>query len=121
MHTLQQPIFVVVALMFVAHQILQKYFGIALFWLHSYLDPLLCMPILLTLLLTERRHIWGKGLQYRLSLTEVSMATIALSIVFELVFPKLSTRFTADWGDVVAYAIGALFFYLTLNHPLTKS
>lgn len=118
MRTLRQPVFIVLALVFVAHQLLQKNFHIALPWLDSYLDPLLCLPILLTLVLAERRHIFGKGDAYQFSKLEVGLAVLTLSIVFEVVFPALSARFTADWLDVLAYVAGGIGFYYLLNRKL---
>ncbi len=90
-----------------------------LLWVDNYLDPLLCMPILLTLLLAERRHLWGKGGQYCLTYKEIALAVVALSIIFEMVFPRLNARFVADWADVVAYIAGAVFFAWQLNRPLS--
>jgi hypothetical protein len=43
---------------------------------------------------------------------------VYLSIVFELVFPIVNTSFTTDIWDGVAYSIGGLFFYTTMNKPL---
>jgi glycopeptide antibiotics resistance protein len=120
MRTLLQPGFVALALTFVVHQVLQKGFHVSLYWIDSYLDPLLSMPILLTLLLAERRHLFGRGNQYQLSLLEVVLAVGILSLLFEVIFPMLSPRFTADVGDVIAYVIGGMFFYLLLNKPLAK-
>ncbi len=107
--------------MFVAHQLLQKVWHIAIPWADHYLDPLLCMPIVLTLLLAERRHIFGKGDAYRLSRTEVIVAVGALSFLFEVLFPYWSDRFTADWWDVAAYAAGGGFFYFFLNRALPSA
>lgn len=120
MATLRQPAFIVIGIAFVIHQLLQKILHINLPWLDHYLDPLLCMPILLTLLLAERRHLFYKNNNYQLSLKEVMIALIILSVLFEVVFPKLSSKFTADWGDIITYIIGSSFFYIVLNKPLLK-
>lgn len=118
MATLRQPLFILLCLLFVVHQLLQKGWHIALSWADNYLDPLLCMPILFTLLLAERRHCWGKGRHYCVTYKEIVLAVIALSIIFEVVFPHLNARFTADWADVVAYVAGAVLFAWQLNRPL---
>ncbi|MDX1940114.1 MAG: hypothetical protein SFU99_06150 [Saprospiraceae bacterium] len=118
MATLRQPAFIVIAIVFAIHQLLQKILHINLPWLDHYLDPLLCMPILLTLVLAERRHLFYKGNNYQLSLKGIIIAIVILSVLFEIVFPKLTSKFTADWGDAAVYVIGGLFFYLKLNRPL---
>lgn len=79
------------------------------------------MPILLTLLLAERRHFFGKGNDYKLSGMEVTLAVLILSIIFEIIFPALTSKFTSDWGDVIAYMAGGLFFYAVMNRSLQKN
>lgn len=49
------------------HQILQEILGVHVPIVDSYLDPLLFLPILLQLILLERRFVFGKGSQYVLS------------------------------------------------------
>jgi hypothetical protein len=105
------------AALFAAHQLGQKVLGLSIPWADNYLDPLLCMPILLTLLEWERRFIWGAG---PLRLHEIMIATGLLSVLFECGFPAWSARFTADIWDVAAYFAGAgayaaNFSYLAAN------
>ncbi|MFN7118164.1 MAG: hypothetical protein ACK4TA_15295 [Saprospiraceae bacterium] len=120
MRTLTQPVFLLLALAFSLHQLLQKVWHLPLPWLDNYLDSLICMPVLLNLLLAERRCFFQKGDQYRLTNREVILALALLSFLFEFVFPKLSAGFTADFGDILAYSIGGCFFYYFLNQPLVE-
>jgi len=74
----------------------------------SYLDPLLCMPVLLGLFCKERSVMSGKP--YRLPLFEMIVIVVFLSLIFELGFPKWSAAFFYDPFDFVAYGIGAVLF-----------
>jgi hypothetical protein len=112
---LKSPVFIACCLLFVLHQILQKAAGIAMPLFDAYLDPFLAMPIMLTLLVVERRLLFGRGKQYRLSTLEAIIATIFIVLIAELAFPALSSRFTADWWDVVAFSLGTVLFMATTN------
>lgn len=115
MKILLHPAFLLCAALFVAHQFSQKVFGLALPVLDSYLDPLLCMPILLSLFLAERRWLFRKSNAYVLPKGEVLGLVLILTVLFEVGFPAFSTQFTGDVWDAVAYVIGGLFFYKVLN------
>jgi hypothetical protein len=112
---LSHPFFILCCGLFLAHQTTQKWLGWSLTWADAYLDPLLAMPILLGFFLAERRWLFGEGAGYTLSAWEVAALTAALAVIFELLFPWLSTKFTPDWRDVAAYAAGGLAFYFILN------
>lgn len=116
MSTLKSPVFIICCLLFIGHQILQKGFGVSLPVFDQYLDSLLAMPIILTLLLWERRVLFKKGNNYRLSILEVVVATVFIALVSEVFFPMLSTKFTSDWWDLVFYTIGSIIFLLTINN-----
>lgn len=80
-------------------------------WFSSYLADLLCMPVLLILTTISIR--WIKGwVTFLLSGKMILFTLIYLSLVFELLLPQLSARYTADPFDLVAYGVGALLFYL---------
>lgn len=111
----RHPVFWLSCLLFVAHQIIQKGFNINIPWIHSYLDDVLAMPILLTLILFERRKFFAWGDDFVFSALESLALVVSLSLVFELVFPAFSTKFTFDWRDFIAYALGGVVFYKYLN------
>lgn len=115
MDTLKQPAFLLLVTLFGLHQVLQIFYNTPFGRLSYYIDPLLGLPILLTLLLAERRHLFKMGDNYQLSALEVSVAIAVLSLIFEILFPMWSDRFTADWRDVPAYAVGGLIFHYFLN------
>jgi hypothetical protein len=105
---LLNPLFITASLLFAAHQLSQKVWGLSLPWADSYLDPLLCMPLLLTVYQIEQSWLWGRK---KMPLAEILIVTTVLSLVFEVIFPGLSHRFTADMLDVAAYFAGALLYF----------
>lgn len=115
MEILKSPIFTISVFLFAVHQFLQKYLEIPVPYIDLYLDNLLAMPIILTLLLAERRFLFKKGKHYRLPLLDVVVATAYIAFITEVIFPLLSEEFTTDWWDLLFYAIGSIVFYLTVN------
>ena len=78
-------------------------------FLDNYLDPVIAMPILLYAVLWERR-ILLKGNNITLSYTEILGYFLLMVIFGEIIFPLMSNKFTADYWDVLAYAIGTLLY-----------
>ena len=121
MLVLKNKIWLGCTLLFLFHQLSQKAFGFDAGWIDNYLDPLLSMPILLGLLLQERQFIITKYFSqkhpttYRLSILEITIATLFFAIIFEEGFPKWSSHFTKDYWDYLAYFIGAFIFSIFIN------
>ena len=104
--------------LFIAHQISQKILGWNFAILDSYLDPLLCLPIFMGLMLAERRFFLKKvshNNTYTFSFLETIVIAVVLSIVFEEGFPRWSDQFTKDYLDYFFYFVGVLFFYFFIN------
>ena len=120
MEILRSPVFVISCILFGAHQALNKLFHVSVPYLDLYLDNLLAMPIILTLLLAERRILFRRGKGYRLPVLDVIVATIYIIFIAEVVFPLLSERFTTDWWDVLFYVLGSVLFLLTINRLPAK-
>ena len=120
MRILKSPVFIVCCILFVLHQFMQKVMGVSIPIVDSYLDTLLAMPIILTLLVAERRVLFRRGENYRLTIPDVIVATLFVAFVSEVIFPALSDSFTGDWLDLVFYSLGSLVFLLTIN-PSKKS
>lgn len=115
MEILKSPVFVISCILFGAHQVLQKIFHVPIPFVDLYLDNLLAMPIILTLLLSERRILFKRGRNYRLPVLDVVVATIYIIFIAEVIFPMLSEDFRTDWWDVLFYALGSVLFLLTIN------
>jgi NAD(P)H-hydrate epimerase len=83
----------------------------------AYLAPLLALPILLSLLLFERRIVLRIR---RLTLLEVGLISVVLSIIFEEGFPRLQPAFVRGPFDYLAYVAGAGYFWAFLNPDFNK-
>lgn len=106
----RHPLLLPALLLFVLHQLLQKWWHIPIPLLDQYLDPLLCMPILVGLWEIEQKMLFKR----HISNMEIIMLTIGLSLLFEIGFPRFSPHFTADWWDAALYFLGT-FFYILLR------
>ena len=121
MRLLYSPVFLVCSFLFAAHQITQRVLDIPIPLADAYLDNVLATPILLTLLVAERRLLFRRGEDYTLTLAETVLATLWIAVVGEVLFPYFSEQFTADWLDVVFYLLGSVLFYFTINRPVKRT
>lgn len=82
-------------------------------WASSYLDDLLCLPLVLSLiLLIRRRVVRGHDV---LPIGHSLFALVVFSLYFEILLPLLSDRYTADPWDVVMYLAGWFIFNFWIN------
>ncbi|MFA0964478.1 hypothetical protein AB9P05_21910 [Roseivirga sp. BDSF3-8] len=102
--------FLIPALLFLIHQLLQRVLGIALPFADAYLDPF-CMGALAPyLLITERTYLFGEG---KLLWLDLSLLYVTLVAVSEIIFPFLSDRFYTDWWDALAILLGIIWYRIT--------
>jgi len=80
-------------------------------WFSSYFADLLCMPLLLSYSVIMIRKI-KKTPSLILNKKMILFAFIYVSIVFEIILPEISTKFTRDYLDILMYFIGSIVFYL---------
>lgn len=115
MRLIKSPVFIICVVLFIMHQAAQKIFNVELGVVDSYLDNLLAMPIILTLLLLERIYLFKWKDYNKLTVTEIIIATAFIAFMSEVVFPAFSDKFTGDWLDVIFFFLGALIYYLSIN------
>ncbi len=115
MKLLYSPVFILCCVLFVLHQVAQKIMKVSMPFADSYLDNILATPILLTLVVVERRLLFKRGADYTLTPMEITMATLFIILVSEFLFPFLSSDFTFDWVDILCYTLGSILFYFTIN------
>lgn len=115
---LARPWFLSALIVAGVHQGMQKLLNWHIPILDAYLDPLLFMPILLYLILWERRFFFKKGTQYVLPWSQMLAIFALVSILCEFFFPRWSTRFTMDYWDVLCYFLGMLLFGFVFNKPM---
>ena len=104
---------------FVFHQFFERILNSSLGVLDSFLDPLLCFPILLPILEFEwKRYYPVRG---QLSLSELSMLTLIFAALFEFGFPRINPNFVFDWLDFPCYLLGFLFYVFFLRNQFLYS
>ncbi len=94
------------------HQWAQKIKGWHSGLADHYLDPLLCMPLILGLLEWEWGRRLGKPAPQPL---EIVMLTVLFAALFEWGFPAWHRGFTSDPWDLLAYAAGSLIYWALLQ------
>lgn len=85
-------------------------------WLTSYLDDVLCLPLILGLILMAHRLRRGDG-RLVLPRSHGLAALVVVAVWFEGVMPRVHPRYTADSWDLAAYALGLVLFQLAVNRP----
>lgn len=115
--TLLNPVFLSCVFLAIGNQVLEKGFGIFIPLVHSYLDDLLCFPIVLTLGLAVYRLFKP---DYRLSLMHMLPVLAVYSIYFEWYLPQTSTVYTADVLDIAVYCLGVWIFHRFINRSSTN-
>lgn len=102
---------IVSGLLFLFHQYLHNETDINITFLNNYLDPFLLMPLLLYAVLWERRIVL-KNKNMVLSYTEIFGYFVLMVLLGEVLFPLISKKFTADYWDILAYALGTLAYII---------
>lgn len=111
---LKNKLFIFSIVLFVLNQLLEKQFEIYVPLLHTYLDDLLCMPVVLTLSLYILQLLL-KNEQFRLTKFQVIIAVVYFAVMFELILPAFSIKYTSDVLDIAVYGIGAFIFFKFIN------
>lgn len=117
MRLLRHPLFLVSAVLFGLKYTLEHLQIFTWPLVHAYLDDLLALPVILTLVVAVQRQWVYRNPQYILSKLQVTFAVVYVAVLFEGVLPALSAQYTRDLWDVVAYLLGAGIFYRFINRP----
>ena len=110
--TLSNPVFLICLFLAIVNQILEKGFGIFIPVVHSYLDDVLCFPIVLTLGLAVYRL---GDLDYRLTIWHMIPVFLVYAVYFEFYLPSISPNSTSDPLDLFAYLLGLIVFGYFIN------
>lgn len=117
----KNPYFLGPCVLFWVNQYLEKALGIYVPWVHSYLDDLLAMPVILGITLQVFRWIHPSGAMFRFSSMQVAVGVAYISLLFEGLLPLWSEIYVRDLWDVACYAAGAFYFYHLINSHPSKS
>lgn len=101
-------LFIPACCLFILHQLLQKLWLVPLSLADQYLDPLLCMPILLGIWQMEQALVFKR----KITPLHIWILTALLAVLFEIGFPTFSDQFTGDWKDALLYGTGTGLFLL---------
>ena len=112
MGVFRRPGWYIALILFALHQGLQYGLGVNIPLIDGYLDPLLCIPIILGGWVEEASLKFGP---LRLGRIDVLTAVIVLGLLFEEVWPRWQPLFVRDWWDYLAYALGGLWFWFFVN------
>lgn len=115
MTVLKNPHFLLPALLFWVNQYLEKSLKTFIPFIHSYLDDLLAMPVILGITLQAFRWFYSKNECFIFTKTQISIGTAYISFIFEVLLPQWSDRYTADPWDVLCYGLGGVYFYFFIN------
>lgn len=96
------------------HQVAQQIFHIKTPLIDSYLDPFIGIVLLLFAYKVEKIYLW-KRKTGKLHILEISIIVVVIASISEFLFPLLSNDFTKDYFDLLAFAMGGMFFYFTMN------
>jgi len=81
----------------------------------NHLGDSLCLPIVLSFCLAFLNRTHGLT---KISMEMIIVAWLSFSILFELILPNYSNKYTGDYLDIVWYGIGGLVFFFYQKHIL---
>ncbi|MEM7036103.1 MAG: magnesium citrate secondary transporter [Bacteroidota bacterium] len=88
---------------------------------HTHFTDFLCMPVLLPIAHFLLQTLLPRQTPAAFSFAHVLAAVLFYSLLFEGLFPILSTSATADPLDILAYLLGGLVFWRFINRDFVSS
>ena len=89
-------------------------------FINSYIDDAFAIPVIANFGLWFQRVFIIKNNYYVLAPWHIIFIVVYVCLTFEGLLPFLSKTYTADWIDVLLYALGGIFFYYVMNKPLSS-
>jgi hypothetical protein len=87
--------------------------GIIIPWVNAYFTDLITIPMYCYLIQYTMNKIMG--FQWKPNFKFIITSILYLSILFEVICPLISNRFTGDIFDVFAYFVGGMGYYFFKN------
>ena len=84
-------------------------------FVRNYLDDILLIPLVMGASLFLQQKFVSANFTYKW--TAILGSFLFFTLTFEWLAPQFLASYTQDYYDALAYAAGALFFYLFQNHP----
>ncbi|RAJ00424.1 hypothetical protein LX64_04130 [Chitinophaga skermanii] len=88
-----------------------RYYKYPLPWLNGHLTDCIAVPAIAHLALTFTKVYILRNSRYTYPLSYLLFIAAYVAIAFEWVMPLISPRYTGDIWDVLAYFVGAFFYY----------
>jgi hypothetical protein len=88
-------------------------------YVNGYLTDAFAIPVIANLGLWFQRVVVVKNIHYILPHSLIIFVVIYVTVVFEVILPLYSSRYTSDYIDVMEYLAGGIFFYKVMNKPLS--
>jgi len=108
--------FIIPVILFMCHQLIERILQIHFTLIDNFLDPFCASVLIIHALAAERRILFD----VKLTIMDVVVATVILTLISELLFPYLSDLFTADLLDVIPFTVGAIWFVFTRKELLSR-
>lgn len=97
-------------LVYIVYNLVRMSFDSSMF-LDGYLNDYLCFPLVLSLILMETRYV-KKDQNVQLPLISIVFLFLYWSAYFEWYLPQHNPRYTADYIDILMYALGCTTFLI---------
>lgn len=102
---------------------LLQHFQITIPYFHYWANDLIAIPLILSLTVSLKRMIF-QDIHFTLSPIQIIFVFIYVSVLFELILPAYSSKYTGDLADVFCYGLGTLFYQTVMNNktkPIPKN
>jgi hypothetical protein len=115
MSVIKNPFFLFPCMVFWINQFLERVLNIFIPYVHSYLDDLMAMPVILGITLQIYRWIHPLKNSFAFTKVQVFVGVVYVSLIFEVLLPLWYETYIMDIWDIPCYVIGAFYFYLLIN------
>ena len=88
--------------------------------LNGYIDDAFAIPVIANITLCYMRIVVIRSNYYVLSAWKVTFIVLYVALVFEVLLPLISKKYTGDWIDALLYAVGGVFFYFVMDRPIVS-
>ena len=114
MKLLRRPFFLVALSLYLINRYLLAMLGLAHYKV-PYLNDTLCLPVVLTVALWLQQKLFARTARARLNVAQVVFTVIYFAVFFEGILPAFSEKYTRDYWDILAYAVGGIIYYFFCN------
>ena len=103
---------------FILYKVAEYFKLIHSWYLHSYFEDVLALPLILGFTLIIMRSLVYRTGRYELTATQIIYTLGIVILLFEFILPKKSNQYIQDYYDILAYLVGTLFFSFVMNKPI---